>query len=214
MDPKQSRDDADSEPIGHEAADPLPRRADARSLIYRLGDVRVWVVAGGVLAASEICSALVSRDIPVLYIHWVLKPVLGIANAPTTDQSYLGTTGLGARLLHSSIVLLAAIVVLWLAALADAPVRSGWYGLGKGLLIGGAAANSYQLLVMGRVLDWITLRPLVALGLQQGYPTYSLGDAAAALGFAFLVCVVVMESRRRSPARARKVNPSSGLRDD
>jgi lipoprotein signal peptidase len=175
--------------------------AGASSLTRGLRDVRVWVVAGGVLAASEICSALVSRNIPVLYIHWLLKPVLGIANAPTTDQTYLGTTGLGARLLHSSVVLLAATVVLWLASHPYAPSRSGWYGLGQGLLIGGATANAYQLLVMGRVLDWITLRPLVALGLHQGYPTYSLGDAAAALGFAVLVCLVFLRSRYRSSPR-------------
>jgi lipoprotein signal peptidase len=188
--------------------------ARAGSLIHELRDVRVWVVAGGVLAASEICSTLVSRDIPILYIHWVLKPVLGIANVPNTDQSYLGMTGLVARLLHSSIVLLAAIVVLWLASQAHAPIRWGWYGFGQGLFIGGATANAYQLLVAGRVLDWITLRPLVALGLQQGYPTYSLGDTAAALGFAFLVGVVFMKSRHRSTSRARKVDPGSGVGDD
>lgn len=158
----------------------------------RLGGLRVWIVAGSVLATSEVFSALVTRYLPVLYIHWVLKPILGIANAPT-DEGFLGATGIVARLLHSSIVVLAAIACLWLVSKAAAEVRSGWYRVGQGLFIGGAAANAYQLLVTGRVLDWITFRPLAALGLHQGLTTYSLGDAAVALGFAVLIILVLIK---------------------
>ena len=173
-----------------------------RHVTKSVGDVRVWILAAGVLGASEVCSALIARSIPVLYIHWMLKPILGIANAPT-DEGFLGTAGIVARLLHAGVVFLAAIACLWLASKGADTARSRWYRVGQGLFIGGAAANAYQLLVRGSVLDWITFRPLVALGLHQGLTTYSLGDAAVASGFV-LVSLVLIKSDRTSRGRAQK----------
>jgi hypothetical protein len=160
----------------------------------RLGTAQVLIAAGGVLAASEACSALVRRDLAVLNVHWLLEPILGIANAPTSGGS-LGTTGVGARLLADAIVL-AALAVLWLASRRVAFVRSGLFRFGLGLFMGGVAANAYQWIVTGRVLDWITFPPLVAVGLRQGYPTYSLGDIAIASGLAVLVSFALINSRR------------------
>jgi lipoprotein signal peptidase len=169
----------------------------------RARNARVWIVAGGVLVLGEICSALVRHYVPVLNIHWVLKPILGIANAPT-DEGYLGTVGVVARLLHAGVIVLAAAAWLWLASKVGAPVRPGWYVVGQGLFIGGAAANAYQLLVTGRVLDWITFRPLVALDLHEGLTTYSLGDVAAASGFTVLIIVVLMRLHRTSMSGAKR----------
>jgi hypothetical protein len=169
----------------------------------RPGNARVWIVAGGVLVLGEICSALVRHYVPVLNIHWVLKPVLGIANAPT-DEGYIGTVGVVARLLHAGVIVLAAAACLWLVPKVGAPVRPGWYVVGQGLFIGGAAANAYQLLATGRVLDWITFRPLVALRLHEGLTTYSLGDAAAASGFAVLSISVLVRLRRTSMSGAKR----------
>jgi lipoprotein signal peptidase len=168
-----------------------------------MGDVRIWIVAAGVLTASEICSAIVTHSIPTLYIHWVIKPILGISNAPT-DEGFLGTAGIVARLLHAGVVVLAAVAWLWLASKVAGTARSRWYRVGQGLLIGGAAANAYQLLVRGSVLDWITFRPLVELGLHQGLTTYSLGDAAAAAGFVVLIGFVLVKSDRTSSGRAQE----------
>jgi hypothetical protein len=174
-----------------------------RRFTVRPGNARVWIVAGGVLVLGEICSALVRHYLPILNIHWVLKPILGIANAPT-DEGYIGTIGVVARLLHAGVIVLAAAACLWLASQVGAPVGPGWYVVGQGLLIGGAAANAYQLLVTGRVLDWITFRPLVALGLHEGLTTYSLGDAAAASGFAVLSILVLMRLRRTSMSGVKR----------
>ena len=164
----------------------------------RVGDVRFLVVALGVLLISEVCSALVRRSIPVHYIHWAIKPILGFANAPA-DEGFLWTTGDIARLLHSGVVITAAAAGVWLASKGRGPVRSGWYGVGLGLFIGGAAANAYQLLMIGSVLDWITFRPLAVLGWPEGYPTYSLGDAAVALGIVALITLVLFRSTRMKP---------------
>jgi lipoprotein signal peptidase len=161
----------------------------------RLDDIGTWVVAGAVLAGSELCSALVRRDIPLLNIHWVLKPILGIANAPT-DRGFLDTTGILARLLQSGVVVVAAIAGVWLASRGVAAARSGWYRIGLGLFVGGAAANAYQLLVTGQVLDWITFRPLALLGLHEGLTTYSLGDAAVASGIALLLILMLITQRK------------------
>jgi len=167
-----------------------------------LAGARVWIVAGAVVAASEICSALVRGNIRVLYIHWVLKPILGIANAPT-DVGFFGAAGVSAMLLHSGIIVLAAVAVIWLAS-NSAAVKSRWYWFGLGLFIGGAAANSLQLLVTGRVLDWITFRPLAALGLHQGFPTYSLGDLAVASGIAVFISLMLINSRASSRGRTKE----------
>jgi lipoprotein signal peptidase len=169
----------------------------------RLTVAIVWIVAGGTFAASEACSALVARYIPILNIHWIIKPILGIANAPS-EEGYLGTSGMVARLLHAVVVVLAAVVLLWVTSKGASPTRSALYKVGQGLFIGGTAANAYQLLVTGRVLDWITFRPLAAFGMPEGLTTYSLGDAEIASGFAILMVLVLLNTQRTSMSRLKK----------
>jgi lipoprotein signal peptidase len=173
-----------------------------------LRDTRAWILAGVVVAASEICSALVRAHIRVLYLHWVLKPILAIANAPT-DEGYFGATGVSARLLHSGLIVLAALAGIWLVS-KSAAIKSRWCWVGIALFIGGAAANSFQLLATGRVLDWITFRPLAAIDLHQGFPSYSLGDLAVASGIAVLVSLTWINSRVSSRGRTNARAKDSG----
>jgi Signal peptidase (SPase) II len=165
-----------------------------------------------VVVASEICSALVKAPIRVLYLHWVIKPILALANAPT-DEGFLGAAGVGARLLHSGLIVLAALAGIWLFS-KSAAIKSRWCWVGIALFIGGAAANSFQLLATGRVLDWITFRPLAAIDLHQGFPSYSLGDLAVASGIAVLVSLTWINSRvssrGRTNARARDSGTGKG----
>jgi hypothetical protein len=147
-------------------------------------------VAAAAFAVSEVASMAVRHYLPLLQVHWIIRPILGVAHVENPDH-LLGAS-LPGRLLYTGAVVLAGFVSVRIAAWAASVPR--WHTAGIGLLLGGGAANTYEVLVLGSVTDWITFRPLVLLNLHQGFPTYNLGDASIGAGVVVLVSLLALQA--------------------
>jgi signal peptidase II len=105
--------------------------------------------------------------------------------------SFLADAGGWQRWFFALVALLvSAALVVWMKRTARV---HWWLGMGLGLLLGGALGNLYDRVVLGHVVDFISLH-------YNGYyfPAFNLADSAITLGAVLLIIDTLFFEKSRS----------------
>lgn len=110
--------------------------------------------------------------------------------------SFLSDAGGWQRWLFAFIaVLVSVVIVIWLRRIER---NQWWLGLALSMVLGGALGNLYDRVVLGYVIDFISLH-------YQGYyfPAFNLADSAITLGAVILIFDMLFLEAKRKPSKEK-----------
>lgn len=110
--------------------------------------------------------------------------------------SFLSDAGGWQRWLFAFIAMLVSVViVIWLRRIER---NQWWLGLALSMVLGGALGNLYDRVVLGYVIDFISLH-------YQGYyfPAFNLADSAITLGAVILIFDMLFLEAKRKPSKEK-----------
>jgi len=149
------------------------------------------------LSALVVILDQLSKQLATAYLDYALPVEL----LPVFDLTLLHNTGAAFSFLASAggwqrwfFALLAGVVsvvlVVWLKRLK---ANETWLAIALALVLGGALGNLYDRVVLGYVVDFISVHYQ-----QRYFPAFNLADSAISIGAVMLIIDTLWLSRRQS----------------
>lgn len=104
---------------------------------------------------------------------------------------------------YTWVLTLIALAVVVVIIRFSGRLRSGWWVLGLGLVLGGAIGNLIDRILLGHVVDFIQVSlPFIPLDLFNPWPAFNIADSAITLGVIILLIATLIadDTANRSPS--------------
>jgi signal peptidase II len=168
----------------------------------KTSDVKGSCLIWGWLSLLVVLLDLGSKQLADAYLSYAepnpLLPVFDLTLLYNKGAafSFLSDAGGWQRWLFAFIaVLVSVVIVIWLRRIER---NQWWLGLALSMVLGGALGNLYDRVVLGYVIDFISLH-------YQGYyfPAFNLADSAITLGAVILIFDMLFLEAKRKPSKEK-----------